>query len=497
MTECIAAIDQGTSSTKVLLVDGSGTVLARGSRPVEISHPRVGWVEQSADDLWASVLGALADATAACPQARVAGIGISNQRETVVLWDRATGKPVAPAIIWQCRRTSDRCASLRASGHAGTIARHTGLGIDPLFPAAKIEWLLDSNPDWRVRAERGELACGTVDSWLLWQLTGGAVHATDHSNASRTQMFNLDRLEWDEEMLALFRVPRSLLPRALPSDSCFGAVSNGIASVPAGVPIHAMLGDSHASMAGHGFTGPGSVKVTCGTGSSMMVLTPERLHSHHGLSTTIAWTRGAQVQYALEGNISVSGQAAAFAVRLLNLEDEDALTRLAMSVASSDAVTFVPALAGLGAPYWQDLARGQIGGMSLGTTSGHVARAVFEGIALQILDVFAAMGADLGAPPAQLSIDGGAARNDFLAQMIASMVGGTVLRPSMTDLSALGAARFAQLAMGWIEQLPACAEAQRFIPAIADIDRDTIVSQWKAAIRRVTHDLHGPDREQA
>ncbi|MCW1401931.1 FGGY family carbohydrate kinase [Novosphingobium sp. MW5] len=496
MTKCIAAIDQGTSSTKVLLVDRSGNVLARGSRPVGLSHPRVGWVEQSADDLWASVLEALADAIAACPQAEIAGIGISNQRETVVLWDRITGRPVAPAIIWQCRRTSDRCAALRASGHAGTIARHTGLGIDPLFPAAKIEWLLDSNPDWRARAERGELACGTVDSWLLWNLTAGAVHATDHSNASRTQLFNLDRLEWDQEMLSLFRVPHALLPHARPSNSRFGTVSAGIDGIPEGAPIHAMLGDSHASMAGHGFTSPGSVKVTCGTGSSMMVLTPERLHSHNGLSSTIAWTCGDSAQYALEGNISVSGQAAAFAVRLLNLKDEDELTRLAQSVTGSDGVTFVPALAGLGAPYWQDMARGQLGGMSLGTTSGHVSRAVFEGIALQILDVFAAMGADLGTPPAQLSIDGGAARNNFLAQMIADMVGGTVLRPSMTDLSALGAARFAQLAMGWIDELPACAAADSFAPAMADIDRDTIVTQWKAAIRRVTLDLHGPDREQ-
>jgi len=482
VTRVVLAIDQGTSNTKVLLVTEEGRVIARASRPLPLTHPQPGWVETSPEALWDSVADAIADAVGQAPASDIAAVGISNQRETVVLWDRESGQAVAPAIVWQCRRTSDRCAELAAGGHAEQIVARTGLGIDPLFPAAKIAWLLDNVAGARARAERGELACGTVDSWLLWRLTGGSVHATDHGNASRTQLLAIDTGQWDGEMLALFGVPRALLPEIRSSNSNFGSTCAGLAGIGEGIPIQAMLGDSHAAMAGHGFRGPGEAKVTCGTGSSVMVLTPNRVHSSHGLSSTIAWSRHGVVQHALEGNIAVSGHAAAYAVKLLNLTDEDELTALARSVPDCDGVTFVPALAGIGAPHWIDRARGQIAGLSLGSTSAHVARAVFEGIAHQIHDVFDAMQADLDARLPSLSVDGGASRNDFLMQMLANLVDCPIRRPPMTDASAFGAARFAWEALG---AEPATGDgwpADQFEPALMPRDRERLVERWRRAI---------------
>lgn len=478
----ILAIDQGTTNTKALLIGADGTVLHARSRPVQVHYPRPGWAEQSADAIWQAVAGLIAELVACAPQVQVAGLAISNQRETVVLWDAATGRPLAPAVVWQCRRSAERCAQLRASGLEAAITARSGLGIDPLFPAAKIAWLLDTIPDARLRAARGEVRCGTVDSWLLWNLTGGTVHATDHSNASRTQLLNLETLEWDAELAAIFDVPLDILPAIAPSDSHFGGVAAGAVALPPGTPVLAMLGDSHAALFAHAADGGALAKATIGTGSSLMAATPARIRSAHGLSGTIAWSRrDTGVQHAIEGNISVSGHAAAFARTLLGLPDEAALTELAMAVDSSEGVVFVPALAGLGAPHWQTGARGTLSGMTLGTRPAHVARATLEAIALQISDVLDAMAADLPVAIDSLSIDGGAARNGVLAQMLADLSGLTVLRPALAEASALGVARLAAGALG-MAMPGAAGGTDRFTPRMAEGERQRIRAGWRHAV---------------
>lgn len=481
--QVILAIDQGTTNTKALLVRDDGTVLLSRSRAMRVDYPRPGWAEQSASDIWEAVAGLIAELEAAAPHARVRALAIANQRETVVLWDAGTGKPLGPAVIWQCQRSADRCAALRAAGHEADVIERCGLGLDPLFPAAKIAWLLDSVPEGRARAGRGELRCGTIDSWLLWNLTGGAVHATDHGNASRTQLFNLSTLDWDPELARLFDVPLSVLPSIESSDSCFGTVASGLTALPEGTPIHAMLGDSHAALFAHGITAPGRVKATIGTGSSLMTATEERVRSSHGLSSTIAWSRNGQAQHALEGNISVSGHAAAFATALLGLPDEAALSELAASVSDAGGVVFVPALGGLGAPHWCVEARGTISGMSLATKPAHVARATLEAIALQIGDVLAALEADLGGTLAELSVDGGAARNDLLMQLLADLSGHPIARPVIAEASALGAARMALAALGIADSEATSVETQRFVPGLPADRREEIVQRWSVAVR--------------
>lgn len=481
----ILAVDQGTTNTKALLVAPDGSVLASRSRPMQVTYPQPGWAEQSASDIWEAVAALIAELGAAAPAAQVAALAISNQRETVVLWEAATGRPLAPAVIWQCARSAERCAALRAAGLEEAIIARSGLGIDPLFPAAKIAWLLDSIPGTRARAARGEIKAGTIDSWLLWNLTGGQVHATDHSNASRTQLFNLDTLGWDEELARIFDVPLAILPRIAPSDSGFGTTAPGLSALPAGTPIQVLLGDSHAALFAHGIHTPGRVKATIGTGSSLMAATDGRVRSSHGLSSTIAWGRtNGGVQHAIEGNISVSGHAAAFAANLLGLADEQALTDLAASVESSGGVVFVPALAGLGAPHWRTGARGTISGMTLATRPAHVARATLEAIALQIGDVLDAIAADLGTELPELSIDGGAARNPMLAQLLADLTGRTIVRPEIAEASALGAARMAAEVLG-LAHNGAEVVARRFEPKFARDARDAIRRNWRESVASV------------
>jgi glycerol kinase len=478
----ILAIDQGTTNTKALLVAADGSVRLSRSRAMRVDYPQPGWAEQSASDIWEGVAALVAELAAAVDPSTIAAVAISNQRETIILWDAETGRPVGPAVIWQCRRSADRCAALRMAGHEAEIVARSGLGIDPLFPAAKIAWLLDTIPDARARAERGDLRCGTVDSWLLWNLTGGAVHATDHSNASRTQLFNIDTLDWDAELARLFDVPLGLLPRVMPSDSRFGSVAPGLTALRDGTPILAVMGDSHAALFEHSADGLPRVKVTIGTGSSLMAATGELLRSAHGLSSTIAWSRGDRVQYALEGNILVSGHAAAFATTMLGLPDEAALTALAQSVDDSGGVIFVPALAGLGAPHWRSDARGTISGLSLATQPAHIARATLEAIALQIGDVVAALDADLGTAIAELSIDGGAARNALLMQLLADLTGRRIIRSTIPEASALGVARLAADGIGM--QLPASSEEQKefFDPAMPAERRESLLARWHAAV---------------
>ncbi|MCK5746129.1 MAG: glycerol kinase, partial [Oricola sp.] len=347
----------------------------------------------------------------------------------------------------------------------------------------KWRWLLDEAPDGRTRAAAGEIRLGTVDSWLLWKLTAGAEHATDHSNASRTQLFNLDTLEWDPRLAEIFDVPLRLLPEIRDSDSLFGRTAPDCCALPAGTPIHAIMGDSHAALFAHGIRQPGGVKATIGTGSSLMTPTAQRVASSHGLSSTIAWSRSGVAQHALEGNISVSGQAAAFAASMLGLEDSDAVTALAATVEDNGGVVFVPALVGLGAPHWCSSSRGSISGLSLATRPAHIARAVIEAVALQIFDVFTAIEADLGETIPMLSIDGGAARSDFLAQMIADLLDRDVMRPKMADASPIGAALMAIEACGLADHEPSAAPRDRFSPSMPGSQRDAIHEGWAASIK--------------
>lgn len=478
--ELILAIDQGTTNTKALLVNATGHVLHQASVPNVVTYPQPGWAEQSATALVDGVRTVIAEVVAKAGNANIVGIGISNQRESILVWDAATGTPIGPVIIWQCRRSAPKCDALRAAGYAETIEAKTGLALDPLFPAAKIAWLLDNTPGARARAEAGTLRVGTVDSWLLWNLTGGAVHATDHSNASRTQLFNTETLAWDADLCALFDVPLNMLPEVRSSDSEFGRVAAGVSVLSSGVPIRAMIGDSHAALFGHGVRMPGTVKATYGTGTSLMALTPNRVRSTHGISSTVAWSQGGKVQHALEGNISVSGQAAAFAAELLGLPDAAALSALAETVPDSNGVAFVPALVGLGAPYWRADARGTITGMSLGTKPAHLARAALEAIAFQVADVYSAMEADMGSPLGELRADGGASRNPVVMQFQSDILGRPVVAAAAPEVSALGAAALAFSSLGI--SMPGVPAAGHFAPAMDAETSKKHRQRWQSAV---------------
>ena len=477
----VLAIDQGTTNTKALLIDDQGQVLARASAPLATSYPHPGWAEQSASDIWASVQQVIASiVTQTGP--RIDAIAIANQRETLVLWDSQTHQPICPAPIWQCRRTADDCAALIAQGHDPQVIKATGLGINPLFPASKLAWVLRHVPEATTLHTQGRLRAGTVDSWLLWNLTGGASFATDHSNASRTQLFDTASLTFSPALGAIFGAPTDCLPTPLPSDARFGTTAAGTTAMPAGIPILAMMGDSHAALYGHGIRAPGAVKATYGTGSSLMTLTPARTASTHGLSGTIAWTDRNGTAHALEGNITVSAQAAAFMAQILGLKGAAALSDLAQTVPDSGGTTFVPALAGLGAPHWNDAARGTIAGMTHATTPAHLARATFEAIAHQIADVLDAMEADIGQPLATLRADGGASGNAFLMQMQADLANRPVHAAEVEEIGALGVAGMAVAAVGGT--LVQAADATVYTPLLPEDQRHEARSRWAAAIRQ-------------
>lgn len=477
----ILAIDQGTTNTKALLVDGEGRVHRQASVPNTVTYPQPGWAEQSATALIDGVGQVIAEIVAGNggPQG-IAGLAISNQRESIVLWDAATGEPIGPCIIWQCRRSAPRCDALRAAGRADLIEGKTGLALDPLFPATKIAWLLDNTPGARPRAERGELRAGTVDSWLLWNLTGGAVHATDHSNASRTQLFNTETLSWDADLCDLFGVPLNMLAEVKSSDTRFGTTAEGATALPPGMPILAMIGDSHAALFGHGVRTPGTVKATYGTGTSLMALTASRVRSTHGISSTIAWSQKGKIQHALEGNISVSGQTAAFAAEILGLADAAALSALAETVPDSNGVAFVPALVGLGAPYWRADARGTITGMTLGTKPAHLARAALEAIAFQVADVYSAMEADTGSSLGELRADGGASRNPVVMQFQSNILGRPVVAAAAPEVSAIGAAALAFSSLGI--SMPGVPSAGCFAPQMDEATRRNHRQRWHSAV---------------
>jgi glycerol kinase len=487
----ILAIDQGTTNTKVLLVSGAGEVLVQASRPLRTSHPQPVWVEQDAGAIWQSVREALDECLAGIEAPELTAIAITNQRESVMLWERHSGKPLGPVIVWQCRRTADFCAGLRERGLAEWLAERTGLTIDPLFSASKMRWLLDHTPDGQPRAERGELCLGTMDSWVLWNLTGGRVHACDLTNASRTQLLDLHSLKWSGELLELFGVPLAALPEVRPSSAHFG-ISQALGRLPEGIPIAAMIGDSHAALFGQAGFRPGSVKATYGTGSSLMTPTAAPVISKQGLSSTIAWALSSkEVTYALEGNIAMTGSAVQWLGEFLHLANpSEEVARLAEQVENTGNIYFVPALVGLGAPHWNDAARGLICGLTLGATTAHLARAALEAIAYQVRDVFDLMQTEAGTQLKVLLADGGASRNSTLMQFQADIIGQPVLPSTSADASALGAAYLAGLAvslwqnLGEIEALPR--PRGKFEPRMSEVERAKLYSGWQTAVARST-----------
>lgn len=483
----VLAIDQGTTNTKVLLFNERGESVARSARPVSISFPRPGWVEQDAEALWRSVGEAVDECLTQAAGTRVDAVGVTNQRESVLLWERATGQPVGPIIVWQCRRTAAFCQNLRNRGMQTLLEERTGLTIDPLFSASKLRWLLHNTPDADRRAAAGELCAGTIDSWVLWNLSGGSVHACDATNASRTQLLNLHTLDWDDELLDVFGIPRTVLPEVRPSSGVFGE-SVGHGHLAGGIPLASAIGDSHAALFGHAAFRPGSVKATYGTGSSLMTLVGDPVRSGSGLSTTVAWMLPDATSYALEGNITTTGGAVDWLGTLLGLPDAAAgVADLADAVDDPDGVHLVPAFAGLGAPYWDADARGLLCGMTRGTTAAHLARATLESIAFQVRDVFEVMRDEAGAATGLLA-DGGASRNDTLMQIQADTLGLPVLRADSADVSACGAAWLAGLAVGvWpstqaLEQLPH--PVSSFEPRMPPSERERRYVAWKEAVAR-------------
>jgi glycerol kinase len=488
---CVLALDQGTSGSTALVVDPDGRVLGRGYAELPQYYPQPGWVEHDPEEIWATVGRA---AAAALREARVSGadvaaIGITNQRETAIVWERATGKPIHRAIVWQCRRTAPLCDRLRADGAEPFVRERTGLVLDAYFSGTKIRWLLDEVPGARHRAERGELAFGTVDSWLLWKLTGGAVHATDVSNASRTLCLDLETVDWNDEMLALLGVPRALLPTVLPSAGVFGETVD-LGWAPAGIPIAGIAGDQQAALFGQACFETGMAKNTYGTGCFVLLntgATPVR--SRHGLLTTIAWRIAGQTTYALEGSVFIAGAVVQWLRDGLEILKSAAESQaLAESVPDTGGVYFVPAFVGLGAPYWDMYARGTIVGLTRGTTSAHLVRAALEAIAYQSRDVLEAMAADAGRPVRALRVDGGAVANDFLCQFQADIIGVPVERPRVIETTALGAAALAGLGAGLWRSLDAVAQRatveRTFTPTMASQERDRKYEGWRRAVER-------------
>jgi glycerol kinase len=446
---CILALDQGTTSSRAIVFDETGAIRGSAQQEFRQIFPQPGWVEHDATEIWATQSGVMHEALAkAGVTARdVAAIGITNQRETTVVWDRATGRPLANAIVWQDRRTAAFCDSLRAAGKAQLIADRTGLVIDAYFSGTKLKWLLDSIPGARDRARRGELAFGTIDSWLVYQLSDGKTHVTDASNASRTLLYDIRRGEWDDELLALFDVPREVLPRVVDSSGvCAETLLDGVR-----VPIAGIAGDQQAALFGQACLAPGLAKNTYGTGCFLLLNTgTNAVASQNNLVTTVAWKRGARIDYALEGSVFIGGAVVQWLRDGLQVIRAAAdVEALAASVPDNGGVYFVPAFTGLGAPHWDPHARGSIFGLTRGATAGHLARAALESIAFQSADVLDAMQKDSGTTLSELRVDGGATANDLLMQIQADVLGVPVVRPQVLETTALGAAYLAGLAVGY------------------------------------------------
>ncbi len=484
----VLALDQGTTSSRALVFDREGTVRGSAQQEFRQIFPQPGWVEHDATEIWATQSGVLHEALAkAGVGARdIAAIGITNQRETTVLWDRRTGRPVAHAIVWQDRRTAPFCDELRAAGHAEMIARKTGLVLDAYFSGTKLRWLLDHVPGARARAADGELAFGTIDSWLVWNLTGGREHVTDPSNASRTLLYDIHRGDWDDELLALFDVPRAVLPRLVPS-------SGVVATAPLGgvdVPIAGIAGDQQAALFGQACHAPGLAKNTYGTGCFLLLNTgPRAVASKNNLLTTVAWERAGQRDYALEGSVFIGGAVVQWLRDGLKIIRTAAdIGPLAASVPDNGGVYLVPAFAGLGAPHWDAYARGAVFGLTRGATGGHLARAALEAIAFQSADVLAAMQKDAGLTLTELRVDGGATASDLLMQFQADLLGVPVVRPKVLETTALGAGYLAGLAVGyWSDPADVAANwrvDRSFEPSMSRDRVAELTAGWNKAVER-------------
>jgi glycerol kinase len=489
MGSYVMAIDQRTTGTTVLVLDKRLAIRGKVNAEFRQIFPKPGWVEHDLEDIWASVQGAVQRALreAGVRGMEIGAIGITNQRETTALWDRRSGKPVHNAIVWQDRRTADVCARLKAEGREQVIREKTGLVLDPYFSATKVQWLLDNVRAARDKAEAGQLAFGTIDSFLAWRLTGGAAHVTDVSNASRTLLMELRSCAWDDSLLELFTIPRSVLPEIRSSSEAYGVTKN-VRGLPDGLPVCGIAGDQQAALFGQACFQPGEAKCTYGTGAFLLQnVGNEPVVSRHGLLTTVAWRIGSQTDYALEGSSFIAGAAVQWLRDQLKLiaKASDVET-LAKTVKDSGGVVFVPALAGLGAPHWRPEARGLIAGIHRGTTTGHLARAVLEGIAFQIHDLSQAMAMDAGKSPPVFRVDGGASANDLLMQFQADLLDVPVERPRMLETTALGAAFLAGLAAGiWSsrdEIGKAYRAGKRFEPRMKPEERERYLALWRRAV---------------
>ena len=493
MKKYILALDQGTSSSRAIVFNHSGDICSVAQKEFTQHFPRPGWVEHDAEEIWASQCSVMLEALERLGSngSDVAAIGITNQRETTIVWDAATGKPICNAIVWQDRRTSTYCDSLRQQGLTEEIRKKTGLIIDAYFSGTKIRWILDNIPGARDRAEKGELRFGTVDSWLTWNLTGGKVHITDVSNASRTMLFNIHTLQWDEELLRLLDIPLSMMPKVCSSSEIYGQTA--LQGLQEQITIAGIAGDQQAALFGQMCTTPGSVKNTYGTGCFLLMNTGDTpILSKNNLLTTIAWKIGDNVNYALEGSIFVAGSVVQWLRDGLGIiKSSSEVEALASSVADNGGVYFVPSLTGMGAPYWDQYAKGGIHGITRGTTAAHIARAALEGIAFQTMDIVCAMEKDASVPLSELKVDGGASRNNLMMQFQADILGTTVVRPKVVETTAKGASYLAGLATGFwtsLEDIRQQWQADRiFKPEATQEEISRLKAGWQDAIRRTVN----------
>ncbi len=486
----ILAIDQGTTSSRAIIFDHDGNIVAVAQREFEQIFPKPGWVEHYAEEIWDTQYGVMKEVLdkAGCTAGDIAAIGITNQRETTVIWDRNTGKPIANAIVWQDRRTAGKCDELRAAGHAETFKAKTGLILDAYFSGTKAEWLLDHVEGAREKAARGELAFGTIDSWLIWKLTNGQTHVTDATNASRTLMLDIHTGQWSEELLAILNVPASLLPEVKSCSEVYAHTAEGL--FDASIPIAGIAGDQQAALFGQMCTKPGMAKNTYGTGCFMLMnIGDQAVASENNLLTTIAWKIGDEITYALEGSIFIAGAVVQWLRDGLGIiQSSSEVESLAASVEDNGGVYLVPAFAGLGAPHWDQYARGTMVGLTRGSSKAHIARAALEGIAYQTNDVLDAMNADAGLPLAELRVDGGASANNLLMQFQADVLEVPVIRPKILETTALGAAYLAGLAIGYWNGLEEVSSQwqvdQQFDPKMPGEESKAKVAGWKKALER-------------
>jgi glycerol kinase len=490
----ILALDAGTSSNRAILFDRDGRIVSLAQREFRQFYPQPGWVEHDADEIWRTQLAVAREAleSAGAGAGDVAAVGIANQRETTVVWDRDTGRPVCPAIVWQCRRTSGRCDALRARGLVDVFREKTGLVLDAYFSGTKLQWILENVPGAREGAQAGRLLFGTIDTWLIWKLTGGRVHVTDFSNASRTLLFNISTCDWDDEILRELDIPRAMLPRVCPSSAVYGETAADIFGAP--VPVSGAAGDQQSALFGQRCLTPGEAKNTYGTGCFMLMNTgARRVASENGLLTTIAWGLGGTVTYALEGSVFTAGAAIQWLRDELGIlakaSDSEAMAR---AVPDTNGCHVVPAFTGLGAPYWDAHARGAIVGLTRGVNRNHIVRAALESLAFQTADVLAAMARDAGFDVRSLRVDGGASANDFLLQFQSDVAGVPVERPSCVEATALGAAFLAGLAVGFWEDVAHLPDAAcgltRFTPQVDAPHRAQLMDGWHRAVDRVRTD---------